>query len=377
MIRPPVRLGDVLTLQRGYDLPNSDRQDGDVPVVSSSGITGRHTEHKTAGPGVVTGRYGTIGEVFYIEEDFWPLNTALFVSDFKGNHPRFSAYLLKSVLQNYQSDKSAVPGVNRNVLHELKVRCPDKREQERIAFILGSYDDLIENNLRRIALLEMAGGQLYREWFVRMRFPGYEHARIAKGVPETWERIYLGDVCDTQYGYTETASNEPIGPKFLRGTDINKATFIDWSKVPHCPIDETLQRKYQLRVGDIVIVRMADPGKVGIIEREIDAVFASYLIRLVPKDPRLKPYFLFHVLSDEAYQSFISGVSEKSTRKTASGPLLVDFHILLPPDGLLRAFEDVVRPLRKQITTLVMQNEKAGAVRDLLLPRLLSGEVSV
>ena len=71
------------------------------------------------------GRYGTLGEVFYLEEDYWPLNTALYVTDFKGNHPRFVAYFLESVLRNYQSDKAAVPGVNRNVLHELKVRCPD------------------------------------------------------------------------------------------------------------------------------------------------------------------------------------------------------------------------------------------------------------
>jgi type I restriction enzyme S subunit len=121
------RLGDVVTLKRGHDLPDSKRQDGDVPVVSSSGVTGRHSEAKAKAPGVVTGRYGTLGEVFYIEEDYWPLNTALYVTDFKSNYPRFVAYFLQNVLRNYQSDKAAVPGVNRNVLHELKVRCPDTK----------------------------------------------------------------------------------------------------------------------------------------------------------------------------------------------------------------------------------------------------------
>jgi len=113
------RLGDVLTLKRGHDLPEHSRQDGDVPVVSSSGITGRHKEAKAAAPGVVTGRYGTIGEVFYLEEDYWPLNTALYVIDFKGNDPRFSAYFLRNILRGYQSEKAAVPGVDRNVLHEI------------------------------------------------------------------------------------------------------------------------------------------------------------------------------------------------------------------------------------------------------------------
>jgi type I restriction enzyme S subunit len=171
------RLGDVLTLKRGHDLPEAQRQDGEVPVVSSSGITGYHNESKAKAPGVVTGRYGTLGEVFYLEQDYWPLNTALYVTDFKGNHPRFIAYLLQSILRNHQSDKAAVPGVNRNVLHDLKVRSTDLMSQERIADILAAYDDLIENNRRRMTLLEEAARQLYREWFVRLRFPGYEHTR--------------------------------------------------------------------------------------------------------------------------------------------------------------------------------------------------------
>ena len=182
------RLGDVLTLKRGHDLPESQRQGGEVPVVSSSGITGHHSQPKAKAPGVVTGRYGTLGEVFYIEEDYWPLNTALYVIDFKGNRPQFVAYFLESVLRNYQSDKAAVPGVNRNVLHEIKVRCPDRMAQDRIADILSAYDDLIENNRRRMALLEDAARMIYREWFVRLRFPGHEHTRIVSGVPEGWER---------------------------------------------------------------------------------------------------------------------------------------------------------------------------------------------
>ena len=282
--------------------------------------------------------------------------------------PRFVAYFLQNVLRNYQSEKAAVPGVNRNVLHELKVRSTDTKSQEKVANVLSAYDDLIENNRRRMALLEEAARELYREWFVRLRFPGHEHTRITNGVPEGWERIYLGDSVETQYGFTETATDEPVGPKFLRGTDINKTPFIDWSTVPYCPIDEILQRKYQLRVGDIVIIRMADPGKVAIVERDIDAVFASYLIRLLPTNPRLTPYYLFYVLSDDGYQGFIAGVSTGSTRKTASAPLLVDFHLILPPQTLLRTFEDSVRLLRQQITTLLIQNEKLRVARDLLLP---------
>lgn len=286
------------------------------------------------------------------------------------------SHVYKSFVQS-RIGGAAQPNASAPVLGSFEFPLPSRRSQTRIADILSAYDDLIENNRRRMALLEEAARQIYREWFVRLRFPGHEHTRLTNGVPEGWERIYLGDSVETQYGFTETATDEPVGPKFLRGTDINKTPFIDWSTVPYCPIDEILQRKYQLRVGDIVIIRMADPGKVAIVERDIDAVFASYLIRLRPTDPTLTPYYLFYVLSDDGYQGFISGVSTGSTRKTASAPLLVDFHLILPPQALLRAFEDSVRPLRQQITTLLIQNEKLRPARDLLLPRLMSGEITV
>ena len=92
-----VYLGDVITLQRGFDLPERERMAGHVPIVSSSGISGYHSEAKVSPPGVVTGRYGTLGEVFYIDVPFWPLNTTLWVKDFKGNSPHFISYLLRTL----------------------------------------------------------------------------------------------------------------------------------------------------------------------------------------------------------------------------------------------------------------------------------------
>ena len=195
-------LGDVMTLKRGHDLPRQSRHDGEVPVVSSSGVTGYHNESKEDAPGVVTGRYGTLGEVYFIRRAFWPLNTALYVTDFKGHAPQFVSYFLKNAIRDYRSDKAAVPGVDRNVLHRLNVRLPDRSCQERIVDILSAYDDLIENNRRRIALLEQAAQELYREWFVRLRFPGHGSTRIVDGLPEGWERKKIADVCLTTGGGT-------------------------------------------------------------------------------------------------------------------------------------------------------------------------------
>jgi type I restriction enzyme S subunit len=111
-------LGELCTLKRGYDLPATMRETGQIPIVSSSGLSGTHSTAKVRGPGVVTGRYGTIGQVFFVNSDFWPLNTALYVSDFRGNEPRVVYYTLCSIDYSKFADKAAVPGVNRNDLHK-------------------------------------------------------------------------------------------------------------------------------------------------------------------------------------------------------------------------------------------------------------------
>jgi type I restriction enzyme S subunit len=184
-------LGDVVNLKRGYDLPHAARKPGSVPIVSSSGITDYHFEAMVKGPGVITGRYGTLGQVFYVESDFWPLNTSLYVQDFKGNDRRFVSYFLGSLKFETQNAAGAVPGVNRNHLHAMEVCVPALAEQKRIAEILSAYDELIENSQRRIRILESMARGLYRDWFVHFHFPGHEgNPRVASTlgeIPKGWE----------------------------------------------------------------------------------------------------------------------------------------------------------------------------------------------
>ncbi len=160
------KLGDVIELKRGYDLPQAKRNKGVVPLVSSSGVSDSHNTAMVKGPGVVTGRYGTIGQVFYVEDDFWPLNTTLYVRDFKGNHPKFVHYFLKTLDFLAYSDKAAVPGVNRNHLHEASVLMPPVTEQKEIASFLGALDDRITLLRETNATLEAIAQALFKSWFV-------------------------------------------------------------------------------------------------------------------------------------------------------------------------------------------------------------------
>jgi len=286
----------------------------------------------------------------------------------KGKNSELAGYFTGSTIKHLPREKLAL----------VKVEIPPLAAQRKIADILSAYDELIETNRRRIALLEQAARMLYREWFVHFRFPGHEHVKIIDGLPEGWQRRYLADEVSTQYGHTATASEEVIGPKFLRGMDINKQSFIDWSTVPTCPEQGLDFEKYSLEPGDLLVIRMADPGKVAIVEKQVRAVFASYLVRLKINDQsETPPIYLFLTRTDKAYQGFIGAASGGSTRKSASAPLLTDFHFILPPKSLLRLFVEQVQPVRELINRLVDQSAAAAQARDLLLPRLMSGEIAV
>ena len=343
------RLGDVLTLKRGHDLPEHSRQDGDVPVVSSSGITGRHKEAKEIAPGVVTGRYGTIGEVFYLEEDYWPLNTALYVIDFKGNDPKFSSYFLRNVLKGYQSEKAAVPGVDRNVLHEIKVRAPSHALQLRITDILSTYDDLIENNRRRMALLEESARLLYREWFVRLRFPGYEHTPVVDGVPQGWDRKTLGASIVLNYGKALKAEIRIEGDYPVYGSSGIVGT----------------HEKYLVQGPAIILGRKGNVGSVYWSSKPFYPIDTVYFVR-----PESSSLYLFYALKNMHFISTDVAVPGLNRDFAYSRPLL---H---PPVTLLRSFHETVEPIHTQLDKLNEINQKLRTARDLLLPRLMSGELA-
>jgi type I restriction enzyme S subunit len=250
--------------------------------------------------------------------------------------------------------------------------------QQRIADILSAYDDLIENNRRRMELLEDAARQLYREWFVRLRFPGREHTRIINGVPEGWERKMLAELSESiDYGYTASAELEEVGPRFLRITDI-VPTFIDWSSVPYCQIEDDRLSKFRLSEGDIVIARTG--ATVGyakrLHKRHPEAVFASYLVRLRLKSETDNLMVGIFAESDD-YKKYVQSRIGGAAQPNANAKVLAGAEILVPPTLLQRAFRELTEPLIDQRELLQIQNEKLRAARDLLLPRLMSGEIAV
>lgn len=157
---------EIATLQRGFDLPTQNRIAGSVPIIAASGIGGYHNISKVKGPGVITGRSGTIGKVMYQEGDFWPLNTSLWVKNFHGNDKRFVYYLLSNFDFSAFNNGTSVPTLNRNDVHGIDLCIPPQQEQKSIASILSALDDKIELNLQMNKTLEEMAMALYKHWFV-------------------------------------------------------------------------------------------------------------------------------------------------------------------------------------------------------------------
>ena len=147
-----MNLGVLIELQRGHDLPSDDRIEGTIPVVSSGGVSGFHNMAMADGPGVITGRYGTVGEVFFAETPYWPLNTTLYVKDFRGNDHKWIYHLLASIPLDIDSQKSAVGGINRNIIGSLRVPRPPLPAQRAIATELDEAEGVSIEARRKLGI---------------------------------------------------------------------------------------------------------------------------------------------------------------------------------------------------------------------------------
>lgn len=370
------KLGDLMTLKRGYDLPNSKRKTGNVPIVSSSGITGYHSIFKVEGPGVITGRYGTLGEVFYVTENFWPLNTALYIKDMKGNNPRYLSYLLKNFLSGMKSEKAAVPGVNRNDLHARFVAATTNHNtQQKIASILSHYDDLIENNRRRIQLLEEAARVLYKEWFVHLRFPGHEHTRINDGVPEEWEKCTAIDVLDVMSGGTPKTNNSEYWdgdiPFFTPKDATDSIYVLSTEKTLSDKGLKTCNSKFYPR-NTLFITARGTVGRINLAQKSMAMNQSCYALKA--KAP-LNQFFMYCALK--------ASISQFTSRASGAvfDAIVVDTFKLIPflkpAKSIIDLFTEIIEPIFTQIETLLLQNQKLAQARDLLLPKLMNGEIEV
>jgi len=259
-------------------------------------------------------------------------------------------------------------------LAKVEISYPPLPEQERIADILSAYDDLIENNRRRMALLEDAARQLYREWFVRLRFPGHEHTPITKGVPEGWERVSAPEAI-------EVNPRTPL-------SDEDEHWFVEMADLPidSMVIQQSTKREgrsgSKFRNGDTLLARITpclENGKTAFVDfMAEDEVGRGSTEFIVLRSKRVSPEYIYCLARTYDFrENAIKSMVGSSGRQRVQESCFEKYMVWVPTPMLLNLFTDSVRPMFIQIRILHAQNTKLRAARDILLPRLMSGEIAV
>ena len=301
-------LGEVCTLQRGFDLPTQDRKAGQFPLVSSSGISDTHDEGPVLGPGVVTGRSGSIGNVFYIEDAFWPLNTTLYVRDFHGNLPRFVYYLLVAFDLKQYAGGAGVPTLNRNDVHGVPVVVPrELPEQQRIVTLLDEAFDGIAT-ARANAEQNLQNARALFESHLQSVF-----SQRGAGWRETNEP--LSSLCELIVDCEhKTAPTQEEGIPSIRTPNIGKgnllfdcvyrvseATYTEWT------------RRAEPCAGDLIFAREAPAGNVGVVPPNVRVCLGQRTVLIRPKRSVFVSDFLALLLLCPTMQKTLLGHSRGAT----------------------------------------------------------------
>ena len=376
MLSDFVSLDDFVRLKRGYDLPSRDRREGLVPILGSFGVTGWHDEAKCVGPGVAIGRSGaSFGVATYCESSYWPLNTTLYVQDFKGNYPRYVYYVLDAINFSSYNSGAAQPSLNRNYLGSISAWRPQVDVQRLIARQLGAFDDLIENNRRRIEILEESARLLYREWFVHFRFPGHEDVELVDSelgpIPEGW---IAGEFSDLVSEITATTPPEDIA----KGTPIvglehlprRSTTLHEWEIASHVG-----SRRKVFVEGDILFAKIR-PYFHKVVNAPISGCSSTDAIVFRPQEELARCRSLAVASSDE-FVGVAVATSNGTSMPRANARILMTYGIPHPTRDVERAFSETVGPMDSLRKTLATQSRILREARDLLLPHLVSGELDV
>lgn len=364
-----IRFDDFVKLNRGFDLPDSKIEDGVYPVVASTNVKAYHLTFKVNGPMVVTGRSGSLGAVQYIDGKCWPLNTTLYVKDFKGNNPRYVYYFLKTMHLEQYNAGAGVPTLNQNHLHSLKIEIHEKEKQSRIASILSAYDNLIENNNKRIRLLEQMAENLYKDWFVRFRFPGHEKAEFENGLPKGWSLKNLFDVADVSYGYAFKSD------LFCNDKNLNAVVRIRDIQDNHTDTytSEICDDKYLIEENAILV------GMDGLFHMCLWNGEKAYLnqrvVKICSKKKDMCNYLIFMAIRPQI--KFWEQVIAGTTVAHLGDKHLKKIKIAVPTEDLLLKANESIQRIMVEKNQLFKQNQILSRQRDLLLPRLMSGKLEV
>jgi type I restriction enzyme S subunit len=364
-------LGEIAPLQRGFDLPATRIKHGPYPIVYSNGIMNHHEIAMVSGPGVVTGRSGTLGKVHYVERDYWPHNTSLWVTRFNGD-PRFVYYLYTGIGFERFASGSGVPTLNRNDAHAYRTAIPSSLPEQRaiaealsdVDGLLGALDRLIakKRDLKQATMQQLLTGQTrltgFSEKWTTLCMDKHAslHARIG------WQALTTEEYLD-------------VGSHFLvTGTDFVGGR-VNW-KTCHF-VDEwryKQDRNIQLDQGDVLLTKDGTIGKVGYVDKvDQPATLNSGVFVIRPVGGSFNPLFLFYILSSRIFDEFLNKITAGSTITHLYQKDFVTFEFSAPRLPEQTAIAQVLSEMDAELAGLEQRRDKTRALKQGMMQELLTG----
>ena len=354
-------LGDIITFQRGHDLPKTKMIRGEYPVVGSNGIIGYHNKYTTEAPSVTIGRSGNTGNPFIVYGCSWSHNTTLYIKEFKGSDPIYVYYLLKTLDLGNFAGGSAVPTLNRNHIHTIKISVPSLPEQIEIGLTLRALDDKIKKNIEINNHLEQMAQAIFKSWFVDFEPWG--------GVmPEDWREGTLDEIANITMGQSPNGASyneDGIGTVFYQG----RAEF--GFRYPTRRLFTT-QPKRMATKGDIIMSVRAPVGDLNVAS---ESCCLGRGLASIQSNNNTQSFILYTMFALKSALDMFNG--EGTVFGSINKNDMEKLPVIIPADKVTRLFEELVHPIDCAIEVNCTENSTIKAIRDSLLPRLMSGELSI
>lgn len=379
------KLGDVIEFLNGKKADLS--ESGNYVVYGSNGIIGKSNNYRYENA-IIIGRVGAYcGSIAYCPNKFWASDNTIVAKPKHNGDVRFFSYFLHNFGLNKYAGGAAQPLVTQTVLKSLEGDIPNPTLQRKIASILSAYDDLIENNTRRIAILEEMARRIYEEWFVRFRFPGHEQVKMVESelglIPEGWEIKRLEDVLSALESGSRPKggidANEREVPS-IGAENINGLGNYDYSK------DKFISREFfenmnrgVVKSGDVLLYKDgAYIGRKAMFQNDYphkECAINEHVFIL--RSGEIPPNYLYFWLDTKEMTAKIKGLNSNAAQPGINQAGVKSLPIMVPNKDVLFDFDERIQPLISLLFNLAKKKALLRKTRDLLLPKLISGEVDV
>lgn len=371
------KLKELLTIKNGKD--HKPLAEGDYPVYGSGGYMRSVNSFLYDRTSILLPRKGTLSNIQYVSgKPFWTVDTIYYTVLNENLYDPYYLFLYLNALDLSGYDSGAsIPSMTSKTYYSLNVELLEKKLQAKVANIIKAYDNLIENNNKRIKLLEQIAENLYKEWFVRFRFPGYENTKFVDGIPSDWKILRMSDLCYVTDGTHDTP--KPVndgGVPLVTGKCI-KNGFIDFNEPYNISYQdhESISKRSGLQTGDILFSNIGTVGTTCLVNYDREFSVKNVII-FKPDNIKVSNY-LYSWLNSDSIQAIFATQTNGASQQFVGLNFMRRFKILVPNANVLDLYSDRIKPIRTEIVKLHDINENLIKQRDMLLPRLMSGKFEV